>query len=280
MSPTITSPAMMTGVGMILGTAAYMAPEQAKGRPADKRSDIWAFGCVLYEMLTGKRPFDGEDVSTRWRDVLKREPDWIRAAGQTPHGDSHAVAALSSEGSPEARGRHLGDVFALALEGAFEDVTASQRRAGGCLADAVAARCTGVAAALVVAAVVGAAVWFATRPADPVPPRVSRLTLAPSGAAALTINGIDRDLAITPDGSRVVYVGNNGTQLFVRALDALEPVAVFTGAPRGPFVSPDGQWIGFVDGNGHVEESGGDRRAGGHAGDARRRSPRRHLGTG
>ena len=68
-----------------------------------------------------------------------------------------------------------------------------------------------------------------------------------SGTAALTINGNDRDLAITPDGSRVVYVGNNGTQLFVRALDALEPVAVFTGAPRGPFVSPDGQWIGFMD---------------------------------
>ena len=80
------------------------------------------------------------------------------------------------------------------------------------------------------------------------PPRVSRLTIAPSGTAALTINGADRDLAITPDGSRVVYVGNRGTQLFVRALDALEPVAVFTGAPRGPFVSPDGQWIGFVDG--------------------------------
>ncbi len=128
--------------------------------------------------------------------------------------------------------------------------------------------------------VIGTCVWVATRPAEPVPPRVSRLALAPSGTAALTINGNDRDLAITPDGSRVVYVGNRGTQLFVRALDALEPVAVFTGAPRGSFVSPDGQWIGFVDGNVGVEESGGDRRAGGHAGDARRRSPRRDLGTG
>jgi serine/threonine-protein kinase len=102
--------------------------------------------------------------------------------------------------------------------------------------------------ALVVAAVAGTAVWLATRPADPVPLRVSRLQVAPSGTAALSISGNDRDLAITPDGSRLVYVGNHGTQLFVRALDALEPVAVFTGTPRGPFMSPDGQWIGFVDG--------------------------------
>src|SRR6266513_1850096 len=75
MSPTITSPAMMTGVGMILGTAAYMAPEQAKGREADKRSDIWAFGCVLFEMLTARRPFDGEDVSDTFANVLKIDPD-------------------------------------------------------------------------------------------------------------------------------------------------------------------------------------------------------------
>src|SRR5262245_4779908 len=76
MSPTITSPAMMTGVGVLLGTAAYMSPEQAKGRPADKRSDIWAFGCVLYEMLTGKRAFAGDEVSETLASVLAREPDW------------------------------------------------------------------------------------------------------------------------------------------------------------------------------------------------------------
>src|SRR5258706_3838005 len=76
MSPTITSPAMMTGVGVLLGTAAYMAPEQAKGRPADKRSDIWAFGCVFFEMLTGTRTFEGEDVSDTLAAVLRGVPDW------------------------------------------------------------------------------------------------------------------------------------------------------------------------------------------------------------
>src|SRR5262245_32419533 len=75
-SPTITSPALMTGVGMLLGTAAYMSPEQAKGRPADKRSDTWAFGCVLFEMLTGRRAFEGEDVSDTLAFVLTKEPDW------------------------------------------------------------------------------------------------------------------------------------------------------------------------------------------------------------
>jgi serine/threonine protein kinase len=76
MSPTITSPALMTGVGVLLGTAAYMAPEQAKGRAADKRSDIWAFGCVLYEMLTGKRPFEAEDAADTLAFVMARDPDW------------------------------------------------------------------------------------------------------------------------------------------------------------------------------------------------------------
>jgi len=83
-SPTITSPAMMTGVGVLLGTAAYMSPEQARGRTADKRSDIWAFGCVLYEMLAGKRAFGGEDVSDTLAAVLRAEPDWSSLSRAVP----------------------------------------------------------------------------------------------------------------------------------------------------------------------------------------------------
>src|SRR5206468_8231079 len=89
-SPTITSPAMMTGVGVIIGTAPYMSPEQAKGRPADKRSDIWAFGCVLYEMLTGTRAFKGEDVADVLARILERDPDF----DALPHGTPPAIRRL------------------------------------------------------------------------------------------------------------------------------------------------------------------------------------------
>ena len=88
--------------------------------------------------------------------------------------------------------------------------------------------------------------WLLTRASSP---RVSRLTLTTPGTAALSIDGVVNDLTITPDGTRVIYVGANGTALFVRALDGLEPVAIAKGAPRNPFVSPDGQWVGFFDGN-------------------------------
>jgi serine/threonine-protein kinase len=101
---------------------------------------------------------------------------------------------------------------------------------------------------LVASAVVGTAVWLIARASMPAP-RVSRFTITPRSAAALTINGTDRDLAITPDGTRVVYVGANGSALFVRALDQLDATRLTgLGAPHGPFLSPDGQWIGFADG--------------------------------
>ena len=107
----------------------------------------------------------------------------------------------------------------------------------------------GVAAIIASGAIIGTLVWVAMRPAEPAPPRVSRLQVTPSGTAALTITGTTATWRSRRTVPALIYVGNHGTQLFVRALDALAPVAVFTGAPRGPFVSPDGQWIGFVDGS-------------------------------
>ena len=250
-SPTITSPAMMTGIGVLLGTAAYMSPEQAKGREADKRSDIWGFGCVLYEMLTGTRPFDGEDVSDTLANVLKIDPDWSALPSEIPP----AIRTLLQSCLTKDRRRRVADISTALF--VLEKGASLAPPAGTVSAAPLPRRplwrrvVTPVAAALVTSTVVGAGVWFVMRAPEPVPPRVSRLAIAFSGPTALTINGADRDLAMTPDGSRLIYVGNRGTQLFMRALDAIEPVAVFTGTPRGLFVSPDGQWIGFVD-NGSV----------------------------
>ena len=107
-SPTITTPAMMTGVGTILGTAAYMAPEQAKGRPADKQSDIWAFGCVLFEILTGRRCFDGEDVADTLAFVLTKEPDW----SALPPNALPSIANLLRRCLEKDRRKRIGDVAA------------------------------------------------------------------------------------------------------------------------------------------------------------------------
>src|SRR5262249_42668331 len=101
------TPAMVTGVGTLLGTAAYMSPEQAKGRPADKRSDVWAFGCVLYEMLTGKHAFEGDDVSDTLAAVLRGEPDWT-ALSQTPV----ALQKLVQRCLEKDRGRRSANVAA------------------------------------------------------------------------------------------------------------------------------------------------------------------------
>ena len=251
-SPTITTPAM-TQAGMILGTAAYMSPEQARGQPVDKRADIWAFGCVLYEMLTGQRAFDGQGVSETLARVIEREPDWARLpAALSPALRTYLGRCLQKD--PRQRVQAIGDVR-LALEGAFETtaltaapISVTQRRR---------VALASVAAIIASGAIIGTLVWAAMRQAEPTPFRVSRLQVTPSGTSALSIFWNNRDLAITPDGSRIIYVGNRGTQLFVRALDALEPVAVFTtgpAGPNGPFVSPDGQWIGFADGRGVLKK--------------------------
>ena len=107
-SVTVTSPAMMTGVGVILGTAAYMSPEQAKGREADKRSDIWAFGCVLYEVLTGRRAFDGEDMTEVLGAVVRLEPNW----DVLPSGIPVSVRILLQQCLVKDRRKRIADIAA------------------------------------------------------------------------------------------------------------------------------------------------------------------------
>jgi len=239
LSPTITSPAMVTGIGVLLGTAAYMSPEQAKGRQADKRSDIWAFGAVLYEMLSGKRAFAGDDVSDTLIAVLRDDPDWSALPVKTPP-RIRQVIRVCLQRNPKQRAQAIGDVR-LALEGAFES-SAPQAAASDAVPQwrRIAALVTGAALSAVA---VGAATWYVTRPAAP---RVTRTTITTDAASALFISGNSRDAAVTPDGSRVVYRGNG--QILVRALDQLDPITLVRGVnAQNLFTSPDGQWVGFFE---------------------------------
>jgi Tol biopolymer transport system component len=240
-SPTLTLAA--TQAGVILGTAAYMAPEQAKGRAADKRSDVWAFGCVLYEMLTGTRPFEGDDISEILACVLKSDPVWSALPVETPP----AIRRLLHRCLQKDRRQRLADVADARLE--IDDAL------GAPATDALPpaprhASIGSIALAVSVAAVTAAvATWALTRRSPQVPPSVTRLSIAPAVADALTVSGNDRDVAISPDGRRVAYVGGNGTSLVIRDLDRSDPIRIDgIGLPHNPFFSPDGAWVGFVDG--------------------------------
>jgi serine/threonine protein kinase len=119
-SPTITSPAMMTRVGVILGTAAYMSPEQALGKPVDKRTDVWAFGCVLYEMLTGVRAFAGDEVSDTVAFVITKEPVWSALPASTPA----SIRRLLRRCLAKDRRQRLSDIADVRLE--IDEVGAEQ----------------------------------------------------------------------------------------------------------------------------------------------------------
>ena len=241
MSPTLTTPAMLTGVGMILGTAAYMAPEQAKGREADKRCDVWAFGCVVYEMLTAKRAFEGEDITDTIASIMRGEPDWTALPANTPPN----LRLLLESCLTKDRKQRTSDIAVVQfLLSDRASVPSAMPTPSGAHAPAwQRAMPWTVAGVAVVALMTALVMWLPWRATTT--PRVSRLAMATSGSSALSVNGLDRDVAVSPDGTHIVYVGNNTTQLFVRALDALEPVAIASGGARGPFVSPDGQWVGF-----------------------------------
>ena len=243
-----------TQAGVILGTAAYMAPEQARGRRVDKRSDIWAFGCVLYEMLTGTRAFDGEDAAVVLASVIKGEPEWSALPSGVP---APIVTMLRSclEKDPHKR---IADIAAamFVLDHAAQlvervEVPVAAVQPAPPTRRPLWRRAMPVTGAVAITALLaGAGVWLLTRP---VSPSVVRTTITTSGSAALALGGADRDIAITPDGSRIVYRGNN--QLLVRAVNQLEPTVLSgLGAPRGVFISPDGQWIGFFDGTGLLKK--------------------------
>ena len=241
-SPTITSPALMTGVGVILGTAAYMSPEQAKGLAADKRSDIWGFGCVLYEMLTGRRAFSGTDATDIIAAIVRIEPDWNALPATTPAPSRRLLRRCLEKD----RRRRLADAADARLE--IDDALTSSTADSAALA--APRRLLTVAAATLAGGALIASIltWAITRP---IQQPLTRFAIVPPAAQPLMIGGYDRDLALSPDGRQLVYRSGGsilGGPLMVRTIDSLDvhPLAGVTTA-RWPFFSPDSRWIGFFD---------------------------------
>jgi len=233
-SPTL----LATQAGLILGTAAYMSPEQARGKVVDRRADIWAFGVVVYEMLAGRRPFDGEDVSTTVAAVIQSEPRW----DGIPQSMLRLLKRCLTK-DPRRRLRDIGDVWEL-LDVAAESVPRSRAGMAGWIAAAV------------VAIVAAAALWGPwRRVAQPVDRPLVQLEIDLGADVTLPTLGIPTpsSLTISPDGMRLVYLARRAggsTRLFVRRLDQTGATEITgTEGATNPFFSPDGQWVVYSDGS-------------------------------
>jgi len=238
-SPTITSPAM-TVAGVILGTAAYMSPEQARGQTVDKRSDIWAFGCVLYEMLTGIRPFRGETVTDVIVAILEREPDW-RALPETTPANVRRVLRQCLERDRRKRRRDVADVsLDLALESPSE-IPAPQRRAPRYRQALL------IGGAAVAAVALSFVVMRMMSSPPPAPPddRLPTLTRVTSDG------GFTADPALSRDGALVAYASDRGgddqLDIWVQQTAGSTPIRVTHDSfdEREPSFSPDGSRIVF-----------------------------------
>ena len=248
-SPTLTAAA--TQMGVILGTAAYMAPEQARGKPVDKRADIWAFGCVLYEMLTGRRPFEGEDITLTLAEVVKSDPAWTALPDDLPPRVTSCLRRCLQK-DPKRRLRDIGEAR-IALDTAGADDTTQRapipppelsRRAGWRTAAA-----TGIGAAIVASL----GTWaFVSEPPLPTPSQRFPIPLPD-----LAVSSVEwtQSMQITPDGQTVVYsaVRDGVSQLYRRNLDSVTPIPIpGTERPEAVaigslFFSPNGEWIAFND---------------------------------
>ncbi len=244
MSPTITRDA--TRVGVILGTAAYMSPEQARGKSVDKRSDIFAFGSVLYEMLTGKKAFPGEGVSDVLASVIKLEPDWSGVALTETSPRLRELLHRCLEKNPKKRRRDIGDVRNELVEltgeaGALGSDTEVVSRSSA-LWTFGAVFATGALVAGLVATFVG------TPASSPSAVRRLTLELAQDRRIASSSGGF----AVSPDGGSVVFsagLGRRDSRLYLRSMDSFEATALDdTEDARNPFYSPDGEWVGFSSG--------------------------------
>jgi hypothetical protein len=239
-APTIT----MSGTrdGIILGTPAYMSPEQARGKPVDKRTDIWAFGCVLYEMLSGHRTFGGDTISDTIAAIIEREPTWDRLPDRTPPAVRH-VLRRCLEKDPRRRLRDIGDARAE-LEEALVNPAQEDRapKAAGVTRRAAINTLVGAAAG---AAVTGAFAVSRYR-GDATPRNLARFAV-PLGEGEVVSASFNKVIAISPDGAYLACnVQRQGQpRLLSRPLGELAMKPVAEGARGVPFFSPDGRWLGY-----------------------------------
>ena len=242
-SPTLTEE--MTRAGVILGTAAYMSPEQAKGEAVDKRADIFAFGCVLYELLTGKRTFDGKTITETLGAIIHKEPEWKALPATTPWRIQELLRRCLTKDAHD----RLRDIATVRIEvklALYEP--AAVLPIGVTSATQPRVQRLGLTVGLVVGAVIASlAFWLLIQPSSP-EQLLSRFVIRLSPPVVLLI-GNSNGLAISPDGRHFVYrgVGEGGRQLYLRSLDDFvdTPIPGTEGYSGSPFFSPDGKSIGF-----------------------------------
>jgi eukaryotic-like serine/threonine-protein kinase len=243
-SPTVSR--MATQAGVLLGTAAYMSPEQAKGKSVDRRADIWAFGCVLYEMLTGQMAFHGESVTDTLAAVIKEEPDWSQLPAATPI-RVRVLLQRCLQKDPKQRLRDVGDARI-----SLDEVLSGAPESSSVGAAPVSARLwhrtiiVSLGTLLFGAAVASLVTWSLKPSTSPRPVSRYVITLPPGRQFAGLENG--PGVALSPDGSDLAYVATQGgtQQIYLRPMDSLDsrPITGTEGA-SDPFFSPDGQWLGF-----------------------------------
>jgi serine/threonine protein kinase len=235
-----------TREGSILGTPAYMSPEQARGQVVDRRCDIWAFGCCLYECLSGRRAFSGETVTDTLAAVLDKEPEWSVIGDDVPAAVRRLLRRCL-EKDVRRRLQHIGDARLELEETAAEPLAAPSRRSGYAWLFLA-----GLALLLSIGAWIGASMTWRRVPSA-TDHRVTRLTLKwddqPADSPALQVHRFFIPFAISPGGERIVLKAGWGTRaspLYLRELSGFDvtPLAG-TNAATSPFFSPDGRWIGF-----------------------------------
>jgi serine/threonine-protein kinase len=238
-----------TATGVVLGTAAYMSPEQARGQDVDRRTDVWSFGCVLYEMLTGHRAFRANTVSDTLARVLEHEPDWNALPETTPA----LVRALLRQCLRKDPAKRLHDIADAGIE--LEEVLGEAADSAGTATPRTRRSRWhwigyGLAAGLVaVALVAGWGLWSTTPPTQQAAHIPKRLTITLPPDASLGTTGNTPYVAISPDGTNLVYqaqVEDVGT-LYLRPMGQLQATRIAgTDSAFNPFFSPDGRWLGFA----------------------------------